>query len=401
MATAGGCAADSGLVGQIDDVLSKAAAFLVQEQSPDGAWRSKTYGCFKDGPSLTPLILSTLRRMPPAEGIEPSYRRGVVYLAGLIRPNGQVEAGPYGLIFPVYTSANAVMILSQKCNARHLRARDAWLTYLRQRQLTEAMGWGPSDPEYGGWGFSLQLPRKPKPGQLKEPFGESNLSATTYAIGALRAAQVPAEDPAFQKALVFVQRCQNFAEDPPQRDPEFDDGGFFFIPGDPLQNKAGVAGKDSAGRERYHSYGSMTADGLRSLLRCGLPPDHPRVVAARQWLEAHFSVAALPGTFEPDREVLRDGLYYYYCWAVAHAFMALDVREIRPKDGPVRWAEELARELLRRQRDDGTWVNGATDAKEDDPLVSTPWAASALAICRKVITGQTVEAVTEPQRARP
>ena len=69
--------------------------------------------------------------------------------------------------------------------------------------------------------------------------------------------------------------------DPARADPAFDDGGFFFIPNDPGQNKAGPAGTDRHGRQRFRSYGTMTADGLRILIRCGLPATHPRVVAAR------------------------------------------------------------------------------------------------------------------------
>ena len=72
---------------------------------------------------------------------------------------------------------------------------------------------------------------------------ESNLSATTFALNALKAAGVPADDPAFAKALTFVKRCQNWPEKEEERDPKFDDGGFFFIYDDPIRNKAGVAGK--------------------------------------------------------------------------------------------------------------------------------------------------------------
>jgi hypothetical protein len=51
----------------------------------------------------------------------------------------------------------------------------------------------------------------------------------------------------------------------------------------------------------------------------------------------------------------------------------------------------LAEELLRRQRPNGTWVNRYTDAKEDDPLVATPWAAAALAIAKRVLRAKTIE----------
>jgi squalene-hopene/tetraprenyl-beta-curcumene cyclase len=186
---------------------------------------------------------------------------------------------------------------------------------------------------------------------------------------------------------VFVERCQNFAEDARAADPRFDDGGFFFRPNDPAKNKAGVAGKDRHGRERYASYGGMTADGMRALLACGVPRDHPRIVAAHRWLERSFTVEQNPGRFAADREVIRDATDYYYCRSVAMTFERLKLREVATPAGKVRWAEALVEELIRRQRPDGAWVNRYTDTKEDDPLVSTPSAVAALAVCRRVIAG--------------
>lgn len=124
----------------------------------------------------------------------------------------------------------------------------------------------------------------------------------------------------------------------------------------------------------------MTADGLRSLLRCGLAKDHPRVVAASRWLERNFSAAHNPGAFTADRAVLRDATWYYWVWAASHAFLAVDLKQLDTSEGPVDWSDAFARLLLDRQRPDGSWVNRFTDAKEDDPLVATSWASSALAI---------------------
>ena len=132
----------------------------------------------------------------------------------------------------------------------------------------------------------------------------------------------------------------------------------------------------------------MTADGLRALLRCGLAEDHPRVVAARNWLTQNFSAAHNPGAFAADRAVLQDATWYYWTWAASHAFLAVHLQQFHTRDGPVAWPEAFARELLGRQRPDGSWVNRFTDAKEDDPLVATSWAAAALAIGRAMTTGQ-------------
>jgi hypothetical protein len=79
---------------------------------------------------------------------------------------------------------------------------------------------------------------------------------------------------------------------------------------------------------------------------------------------------------------LRDAYYFYYGWSVAHAFTALNRFDIDSDQGKVRWAELLANELLNRQRPDGSWSNGFSDAKEDDPLVATPLAVGALFLCR-------------------
>ena len=376
-------------MGRIDEALSKAAQFLVQRQSADGAWRSQTYGLFKDGPSLTPFVMNCLYFIISQGGKPASaaYRKGTNYLVKMVRPDGGIKAEPYGLRFPVLTAASAcrVVVLQERTPAT-LRAQAAWLACLRRYQLNRKLGWEPSDPEFGGWGFALEPPRKPGLGEPYPDLYQSNLVATIFGIGGLTGAHVPSSDPAYAEALTFVERCQNFPANGAPRDPRFDDGGFFFIPRDPGLNKAGVAGTDAAGNVRFRSYGSMTADGLRALLRCGLAPDSPRVVAARRWLEWNFSVAIHPGDFPPDRIVLRDGTYYYYVWAAAHAFLQLKCRQIETRAGKVDWAEALANELLRRQRPDGAWINPCTDSKEDDPLVGSSWAAATLAICRATLS---------------
>jgi hypothetical protein len=164
--------------------------------------------------------------------------------------------------------------------------------------------------------------------------------------------------------------------------PAFDNGGFFFIYDDAVRNKAGAAGKDRTGRERFHSYGSTTADGLRGLLACGLPKAYPRVLAARQWLETHFDPARHPGNYNQDREVNRSAVYYYYAWSFAQAFNSMGVMQIDTKTGTVRWAQALAEELISRQEKGGSWSNPAVAVREDDPVVATSLAAGALAVCR-------------------
>ncbi len=370
------------LAQQIDRSLSSATRYLIEHQSADGAWRSDVYGAFKEGDALTPLVLQALLRASPSQDRDAACRKGAAYLAAMARSDGTIDAGSFGLTYPVHTAAAAVEVLSWPGNQKYTRARDIWLVYLCRQQLTEELGWQPADLPYGGWGYAKNLPRKPPSGTPVPPIIESNLSATVCALEALRAAGCSGNDPAFRKARVFVERCQNFSDGPGRGDPAFDDGGFFFIRNDAGRNKAGVAGTDQAGQKRYFSYGSTTADGLRALLALGLPPEHARVQAARHWLEEHFRADAHPGRYAGDREAARPSLYYYYCASTARALRAAGVHEVSTGAAKKRWAALLAAALLERQREDGSWANLAVEVREDDPLVATSLAVITLAVCR-------------------
>ncbi|HZT78633.1 MAG TPA: hypothetical protein VFA26_00305, partial [Gemmataceae bacterium] len=137
---------------RIDRALADAAHYLRDRQDPDGAWRSDTYGAFKDGASLTPLVLDALLAIDAGD-LDPAGHQGCAYLAGLIRPDGTLDAGPLGPSYPGYTAALSVIALSDPRCAAPREARNRWLAFLRRRQFTEALGWRPGDAEYGGWGF--------------------------------------------------------------------------------------------------------------------------------------------------------------------------------------------------------------------------------------------------------
>jgi len=382
---------DRALMDRIDRSLARAADYLVACQSKNGGWFSTTYGALRKDPSITPHVLSCLHFLPDRNGESvnrSAYDRGVVYLAQLVLREG-VEAGTApDTVYTVYLAAEASRIMVTGGHTeRRLRAQQAWLKRLRSHHMVEPLGWKPGDQDYGGWGYAIQPPRKPSGDALRNRYDWANLSATMYGMGALRSAHVPPTDPVYAQVRVFVERCQNFEADVERRDLKFDDGGFFFAPYRAMHNKAGAAGRDRYGRERFHSYGSTTADGLRCLLHCGLAPDHPRVRAAWSWLQRHYAIDANPGAFDEDREHLRKATYYYYVWSLAHVVLHMKVRTIQTPSGPRDGLAELAGHLMRLQREDGTWVNEIGTGKEDDPLVATPFAASALAICRYMIAG--------------
>lgn len=388
------------LVRRIDAALQKAGEYLLTKQADDGAWYSETYGSLRRCPAMTPQVMSALLFLPQTgERGQEAYQRATASLLRPINKEGKLDITDREWSFPVYTAASASRVIAHPKQtegqiplAKRRMAQRAYLAYLKQRQLLEPLGWEKDDPAYGGWGFSIGLPRKPEGKHVSvtiNPLECSNLAATLFGIGALRSAAAlnPNEPPDFKAVLTFVKRCQNYKSG----DPRFDDGGFFFMPDFAEMNKAGVAGIDRHGKRRLRSYGTMTADGLRALVRSGLPCDHPRVVAARRWLERHFSATENPGKFPADRRVLQNATYYYWAWSVSHAFLALRQPTIETPDGPIDWSTELAERLLELQRPDGSWANRFTDAKEDDPLIATSWAASTLAVSHAMLTRRQVD----------
>lgn len=351
--------APSSRVASIDLALLRGGSFLVTRQGPDGAIRSRTYSALKDGWSVTPIAALALRMISQDPWIAVSYRRAVDFVATTVGPDGAARTAEE-VSYPLYAYAIGALVLGAPDNRRHRIAHAALIAALRRYQMTEPNGWRGSDASYGGWGYAPHVPRRPA-GAIGDDLLTANLSATLLSIGALALGGAPADDPALIAAHGFVERCQN------------QDGGFVFSHALPDGNKAGPS--DGG----YRSYGSMSADGLRALIRLGTKPDDPRIVAAIAYLERTFDPARNPGEFPPVAEVRRESSYYYWAWSAAHV--------IRHLHKP-RWAAALADELMHRQRMDGSWRNPASEMREDDPIVATSFAIAALAIARSVITGQ-------------
>lgn len=328
------------------DGLTHGVRFLLAQQSPDGAWRSDVYAQFKDGTALTPLVLTALQDAAPFAETTAARKKASAWVAKFARPDGAIDEGPDGLPYPVYTAALSVIALSHPENRDHLAARDAWLKYLLARQLTEANGWSPADVHYGGWGYYPGVPRKPAAGQAvpAQHLLESNLSATAFALDALAAAG-KLTDGARKPAAVCVGRLT--------------DGGIHFVAGDPLRNKAGVV-TTADGKVTYREYGSVQMDAARAARLVGLSQkDNP----APSGFDRH------PGDYPPEREANRDAVYYYFARSAAKTLG--------------RRAAELPESLLAKQRADGSWSNPVELVRENDPVLATAYAVSALAECRR------------------
>jgi hypothetical protein len=155
-----------------------------------------------------------------------------------------------------------------------------------------------------------------------------------------------------------------------------DDGGFFFALDDPIRNKAGSAGRDASGRERFRSYGSATCDGYLALRACGLPHEHPRVHATVDWLRRRSHGLSDDGQWPPGRAEARESLIFYHSQALAAVLADLPPSE--------RWTrtlrESVTSSLLARQGREGAWQGAAPDSCEDEPLLASAFALRALSL---------------------
>jgi len=320
-----------------DAALRRGCQYLWSQQGQDGGWHSRTYGLLKSGQSLTGFVLNALLQVPrqtcqpPAGGLD----RALAFLERNTNAEGAVgKMDPLLYDYPNYATALAVQALR-----RAGRSGEALVAWLRTQQFTEEHGWQRGDAAYGAWGMGGEPRIAPNAGHV-------DLSMTRHALQALAAAGVPASDPAFTRARVFVERCQN------------PDGGFFFSTVVLDANKAGQDGS------QYRSYGTATADGILALLAMGTPADSDRVRSARRWLAANDQPDGAPGFIGPAYRRWTAGLRFYYAAASAEAFGG-----VSPK---------LAASLEASERSDGGWRNVENLVKEDDPLIATGFAVAAL-----------------------
>jgi squalene-hopene/tetraprenyl-beta-curcumene cyclase len=215
----------------------------------------------------------------------------------------------------------------------------------------------PDDFNYGGAGY----------GSSSRP----DLSNTSFLIDALHSLGRGDEDPAMQKALIFVSRCQNL-ESPQNTSPfaaKVNDGGFYYTVAAGGQS---MAGKEPDGGLR--SYGSMTYAGFKSMIYAGLKRDDPRVKAAFEWIEKHYTLDENPGMGQ-------QGLFYYY-HTFAKALAATGDEHIVAADGKSHdWKAELAKKLIALQNEDGSWINKTTRWFEGDPNLVTAYALLCLSYC--------------------
>ena len=332
-------------------IVRKGIDYLVnQGQAEDGSFSAPA------GPAVTALVVTSLLRSGrPAT--DPAVAKGIAYVERFVRPDGGIHANK-SLYRNYETSVSLQMFVEANRDGKYDGLIKKATKFLKEIQWDEGEGKDRSDFAYGGQGY----------GKHKRP----DLSNTSFFIEALRSAGVPEDDPAIQRALLFVSRCQNL-ESEHNRTPyaaKNPDGGFYYTPS-PGQSQAGTT--ENGG---LRSYGSMTYAGLKSMIYAGVGPDDPRVKAAVKWIHQHYDLSSNPG-------MGKAGLYYYY-HTFAKALAAIGVDTFKDAQGAEHdWRKEIIEELARRQQPNGSWLNDNSRWLEGDPNLVTGYALLALSYCKK------------------
>ncbi len=349
----------------LDETLEAAWGYLSDSQQ-DGTWGMGRLEWKGPQSGITAMNLSASIWLADRLGRErPEWiDDGLDYLVSLAHDDGSIHEG--GLA--VYTTSVAIEALIDGGRETDAEVIERARRFVLAAQSDEGEGYDPlDDPHYGGIGY----------GGDERP----DLSNTQMALEAAALAGTPPGDPLFTKAMGFLVKHQNLAEEQvfrwkrPQGGTIISgtDGGATYMPGN------SPAGEDDLGNDLYRarSYGTMTFALTKSYLLCGLSADDRRVAAALRWLADHYTLDVNPGYADPSQAA--QGLYYYY-QAMARTLARLGDDDFVDADGrPIPWRADLARRLADEQRTDGSWFNErASRWWESSPTLCTGYALLAL-----------------------
>ena len=336
-------------------VVERGINYLVTKgQAADGSFSNQT------GAGVTAICTTALLKSgrTPAD---PAVAKSLKYLEHLVKPDGGVYRD--GSTHKNYETCLAIVCFSEaNQGGRYDKLIKSAEKFVKGQQWDEGEGHDKSSFNYGGAGY----------GSKSRP----DLSNTSFLMEALIAAGNGPDDPAVQKALIFVSRAQNL-ESEHNATPfaaKVNDGGFYYTP---ANNGESFAKQADDPPQMLRSYGSMTYAGLKSMIYAGLKKDDPRVKAATNWLRKNYTLNANPGLGDM-------GLYYYY-HTMAKTLAALGEAErifVDDQGNKHDWRAEMVRALAERQNEDGSWVNKNNRWLEADANLVTGYALLVLSYCK-------------------
>ena len=319
----------AGVRKQLEESLVRAAAYLRSQQHADGTWENH--------PGITAMAATAILRDPQLSHQEAlrATANTLAYVRSLAKPDG----GIYAKDIPHYITAVSVMMLTAAGLPQDTPLIEKGRKYLVERLLDEGEGVSPNDKFYGGLGW----------GGLSDG-GRADIISLEYGLRAMKEAGTALADPAWEKAIKFLQRTQNIRE---INDQGFttDDGGFMYYPG--YSQAGGTA-----------SYGAATYAGLLSYSWSNVKKDDRRVQSALKWIRNNYTVDENPGVGQKT-------VYYYYM-VFAKALQAIGEPIITDAKGQRHnWRDDLGKKLIALQHPEGYWVNSVPDEMQDNKVLVT------------------------------
>lgn len=334
---------------EVRATVNHAVDFLKKRQGDNGSFSPKL-----GGPGVTALIVAGLIRNGHSPD-EPLLKNAIAYLEKSVHKDG----GIYDKQLANYSTCVALLAFKEaNKNGQYdtlIKNASQFLKTLQDDSLQE------KDLQFGGVGYDGK--------------GRADLSNTQYFVDALLAAGVPKNDPAIQRALKFISRCQNLpgeTNDQPfaKKTTEDDKGGLVY---NPIDNEKNTARTPQGG---LRSSGVMTYAGLKTFLHAGVDKKDPRVKAAVDWIRRHYTLDENPGQGTA-------GLFYFY-HTFGKAMTALGEDDFADKNKKKHdWRMDLFAALKKRQKTDGGWSNPDKAFYENNPDLATAYAILALSYCQK------------------
>jgi squalene-hopene/tetraprenyl-beta-curcumene cyclase len=313
--------------------IEKGLAWLRTRQYGDGSWLS----------NVGVTSLATLAFLNAGyDETDATVSKAISYILSKVHSDGSIY-----ISYSVYETSTAILPLVATHNANYVTIIENAKNWLVGAQQDETFGYTPTNYQYGGWTYSSAR-------------GDPDLSNTQFALLALDAANLPKTDPAWSKAIMFTQRCQNRPASNDQAwahvitQPSYNDGGFIYRP----------SGWSLAGGTL--SYGSMTGAGIWGLLLSGVPKTEERVVAALDWVANHYTW---------DNNPVYGSRPYYYYLSMSKALTMYREPVINGHD----WYQELYDKIVGMQIDAGSGKGyWSTPAEDYNPILTTAYAILSL-----------------------
>jgi squalene-hopene/tetraprenyl-beta-curcumene cyclase len=307
---------------ELDPAFTKKAQSAVNDglhylrgtQADDGSWSNSV------GVTAIALraFLESYRGYSEKDGA--FITRPLAFLLAHVNPDGSISESNRNRN---YNTSVAMVALEATNNEKYKPVIANAQKFLVGLQIDEAEGYDPDHAYYGGIGY----------GGDERP----DLSNAYLAIEALGTTSYDPKDPVWDKALRFINRCQNRSE---SNDQEWagNDGGFTYMP-------------DFSPHGGTGSYGGMTHAGLISLLFARVDKKDPRIQSAYDWVRANYTLESNPNAKD------NSGLYYYYT-VFAKSMAAYGEPVVVTTDGTSHnWREDFVRKMVSLQNGDGSWFN--------------------------------------------